>query len=432
MKTQYNILLMLVLVVFITSCNNKPKTIANTLDYNSYFNTEGESEALKKAMNNYEFWKKDLDKNPTQYPFIAKIAASQSQLFSVTGNIDYLIKAEQNLIRVNEITKYNNAGYLRALARNYISQHKFKNALALLKKAEINGENLKGTQKMLFDVNLELGNVAEAKKNLDAIKNLRDFDYLIRLSKWSDHQGNLDAAIKYMEQAKAIAESSKVKGLIQWTYTNIADFYGHAGEIEKSYNHYLKALELNPDDAYAKKGIAWIVYSYENNPEEALRILNEISKTHSSPDYHLLKAEIAQHIGDNKAKEAYTNAYMALTKNENYGDMYNAYNVELLAEDLSTIDKAFLLAKKEVDNRPTAQSYDLLAWTYYKKGDVKKALEIMQNHVVGHTFEPAVMCHLAEIYKANGQVSKAEEIKKDLLKSTFELGPVKTKEVLSI
>src|SRR5690606_18953473 len=126
---------------------------------------------------------------------------------------------------------------------------------------------------------------------------MSDFDYLIRLAKWSDHQGNLDAAIIYLEKAKTTAESSNMKGIKQWAYTNLADFYGHAGRIHDSYNHYLKALELDPNDAYAKKGIAWIVYSYEKNPDEALRILNSVMKDYLAPDYYLLKSQIYEFKG---------------------------------------------------------------------------------------------------------------------------------------
>ena len=90
------------------------------------------------------------------------------------------------------------------------------------------------------------------------------------------------------------------------------------------------------------------------------------------------------------------------------------------------------MAKLEVQNRPTAQSYDLLAWTYYKKGDVVKALEIVDTHVVGKTFEPTAMYHVAKIYKANGKKDEANSIKNELLESVFELGPMMEKDINKI
>ena len=421
----------IILLLLLVSCNTESKQITNTKDYAVYLETS-ENEMLQLANEDFKFWEKKLEKDQNQFPYLAKAAASQSQIFNKTGKIEALIKAEKYLIQVNEATQYNKAGYLRTLARNYVSQHRFKEALALLKKAEINGEGLKGTQKMLFDVHLELGNFDEAKSYLEKIRKDSDFDYLIRLSKWSDHRGNLDAAIKYMEQAKAIAETSNMPSTKQWVYTNLADYYGHEGKIEASYKHYLKALELDPNDAYAKKGIAWIVYSYEKNADEALRILNEITKTYNAPDYHLLKAEIAEFKGDFDLKDEQLKLYAEAVKNPFYGDMYNTYNALLYAENDKQAAEALKIANIEIENRPTPQSYDLLAWTYFNQGSSVEALKVAEKHVVGKTSEPDVLFHLAKIYKANGKTEKAKRLKQELLESAFELGPLMEIEIKNI
>ncbi len=431
MKTIKHYIGLLVCMIIITSCEDQTDPVTQKSDYNIYLDLV-ENDALQQAEKDLVFWENKLEKEPTQYPYVAKIAASHSRLFKITGNVNHLIEAEENLKAVNEHTHYNNVGYLRLLSRNYIAQHRFREAKTLLDKAKANGENIEATYKMLFDVELELGDVAAAKTYLERIKDLSDFDYLIRLSKWSDHEGNLDAAIKYMEQATVIAESSNINSSKEWAYTNLADFYGHAGKIQESYNYYLKALAINPTDAYAKKGIAWIVYSYEKNPEEATRILNTLTQNYQVPDLFLLKAEIAEYMKNDDVKKENINTYLALVSNDKYGDMYNAYNIELLVDSENQNDNALLLAKKEIQNRPTAQSYDLLAWSYYKKGDVKKALSIMEEFVIGHTFEPLAMYHLALIYKANGMTDKAQNLKPELESSSYELGPVLAQEISRI
>ncbi len=424
MKT--NIILLLLTVLLTSSCKDTQNKITQTSDYDIYLSNP-ENKSLKKIEADYNFWKTKLKNTPNQYPYLAKIASAESKLFASTGNIDYLKKAEENLVKLNSITNYNNAGYLRSLARNYISQHKFKEALDVLEKAKTNGENLKGTQKMLFDVHLELGNYTEAKDYLTKVKDLSDFGYLIRLSKWSDHKGDLASAIKYLERAQTIAESSQLAEIKQWTYTNLADFYGHDGQIKKSYNNYLKALQLNPDDAYAKKGIAWIVYAHEKNPKEAKRILDRIEAHHQSPDYHLFKAELAEFEGLDEQKNMHLKTYLDEVNNPNYGDMYNVYTSKLLAD--SNNEKAVQLAKIEVQNRPTPMSYDLLAWSYFNTGKKEKALEIIDTFVANKTFEPEAFFHMAKIYKANGQLQKVANLKNELLESSYELGPVTTKQV---
>lgn len=415
---------LLILVMLCVACNTSTKKdIAKINDYNHYLELE-KNETLQFAEAEYQFWNEKLIDNPNQFPYLLKKASSLSSLFQITGNIDYLIEAERDLVEANSRTHFKSAGYLRALARNYISQHRFQDALGLLNKAELNGEHLKATQYMLFDVHLELGNTKEAKNYLVDFQNFNDFDYIIRLAKWQDHEGNLTLAIKHMERALKMVESSNNAYLKQWVYTNIADFYGHDTQVKKSYMYYLKALALDPSDAYAKKGIAWIVYAHDNNPVEAMRILNRVTKHHKTPDYELLKAEIAEYMGDESSKNNYIDSYMEAVKNSKYGDMYNAYNTLLYTDELKLYDAALQLAKREVANRPTALSYDLLAWSYFKNGNLKEALKIIDSYVINKSFEPHVLYHIAEIYKENGRVEDAKKLKKELLGATYELGPV--------
>lgn len=426
--------LIFVFVTFsiVTSCKpEQTKSITNTKDYQAYLTLE-HNKALNGVKKELDFWSNKLQKSPNQYPYYSKMASANSQLFNLTGDINQLKKAEENLLAVNKKTNFNNAGYLRSLARNYISQHRFKEALDLLLKAEKNGENLTQTHFMLVDVYLELGDYKKVEQYLSIVKNLNNFDYLIRLSKYNDHLGNLDNAIKYLESSLKIAKSTKNETLIQWNYTNLADYYGHAGRIEDSYNAYLNALKINPNNSYAKKGIAWIVYSYERNPEEALRILNAIQNENSSPDYFLLKLEIADFMGNIVEKEKQTKKYLAAVSDHKYGVMYAKYNAILFADKKHKKKEAIEIAKKEVMHRPTAQSYDLLAWTYYKNGETKKALNITEKYVIGKTFEPEALLHTAFILKHNGKTLEAKEIKNELLESVYELGPLTEIEVKNI
>lgn len=425
------LIMMFCILVSVLSCTTSSKKITDSEAYNVYLEIPNNA-SLQKAEAELQFWKEKLEVNPNQFPYLSKIAGSYSSLFAITGEIEYLKNSEKTYLELNTITNYKNSSYLKGLSANYISQHKFKEALDLLTKAESIGDRLEGTQKMLFDVHLELGNYELAKSYLDTFSDDSDFDYLIRVAKWSDHRGNLDAAIKYLEKAKANAEFSKSVGAKQWIYTNLGDFYGHHGNIEASYNHFLKALDLDPNDAYAKKGIAWIVYSYEKNPDEALRILNSVTKTYKAPDYYLLKAEIAEYKGDLVMQNKQLAHYKEAVNNEAYGDMYNKYNALIYAEDKKQTAKALKIAYTEIKNRPTPQSYDLLAWTQYNHGDVKEALKVVENYIEGKTYEPHVLLHVAEIYKANGMLKEANDLKVELQESVFELGPLMAEKVKNI
>ena len=49
-----------------------------------------------------------------------------------------------------------------------------------------------------------------------------------------------------------------------------------SGEIEKSYQHFKKTLELAPANWYALKGIAWIAYANDKNITLSERLIQTI------------------------------------------------------------------------------------------------------------------------------------------------------------
>ncbi len=416
------ILLLLISFVVLSCSSKSEKQITNKVDYQSFL-IEKENKSLKKINNEIDFWQKKYDKAPNQYSYLITIASLYSQKFEITGNIEELYLTEKLLLDCNNRVKGEKAGIHRAIAKNYISQHRFKEALSHLNEAYTLGENKLATQKMLFDVQMELGNYDEAKTKLTAILDFKDFDYLIRAAKWNDHIGDLDQAIQLMESAKTIAEQSNNKGLQIWVYSNIADFYGHAGRIDDSYNFYLKTLEMDANNMYALKGIAWITFSHERNPQEALQIVNYIANHHPVPDLYLFKADIYDFLGNFSEKRNALNEYSASLEKNNYGDMYNKYNALLYAETPGEANKAIIIANKEIVNRPTPESYDLLAWAYYNNGDFDKALEVIEKHTIGKSYEPLIVFHNATILKANNKLNNENSDKADLLASIYELGP---------
>ncbi|TVZ14623.1 tetratricopeptide repeat protein [Maribacter sp. MAR_2009_72] len=418
---------LLIIMILISSCSSKENngSIAQQADYNNYL----EVKELSTSSKYFDLWNSKIRPDSMQLTSFGIVGGEYSRYFQQTGDIQYLKKAEQSLKRAVEIAAIGKAGYYRALARNYISQHRFKEALQLTDSAmAINGSKVEG-QRLYFDIHMELGNYMLAEKYLDSIRNMSDFGYMIRLAKWNDYKGDLDTTIKFMELAGKKAESAKNSELMLWSYTNLADYYGHAGRIKDSYDHYLKALAIDKHNAYAKKGIAWILFSNDNNPKEAIRILDSVTETYRAPDYFLLKAEIADYMGNDLVRTKNLDRYFTLVQDPAYGDMYNAYNLGLYLDETKQYDKALNLANREVMNRPTPEAYSWLAFSHLRKGDKEKAMELMDTHVYGKTFEPALLYQAAEVYKANGIYDKVRELKAELIGALYELGPHMEKQI---
>lgn len=213
------------LLLSFTACQQKAKGFRlNPSEYESFLQYDHQ-EDLKKMEKNFDFWETKYEQDPNQYPYLQKMAAVKSEIFNMQADISDLKDAERLLTKAVIQTHSKNSAILRSLSRNYISQHRFKDALDLLEKAEEIGDKLFATHCMLFDVYLELGNTEKASMYLNLIANEQNFDYLIRMAKWQDQKGNLNTAIDFMEKALDKAERDRNGLQVRWTHSNLGDFY---------------------------------------------------------------------------------------------------------------------------------------------------------------------------------------------------------------
>lgn len=431
MKINFIYLLSFFLIISCKDSSNENEDgdqIANSEDYNEYL-------AVQKSRTSspyFELWNSKITADSIELPSFAAVAGQYNMFFESTGDIAYLKKAEQSLQKAVEVANLDQDKHYRSLARNYISQHRFKEALIYADSAAMLSKTIPATQHLLFDVHMELGNYSKADSIQKLFADPTDFDYIIRAAKWNDYEGKLDMTLMFMEKAKEKAEASNNRSSLLWVYSNIADYYGHDGRIKDSYEHYLKTLAIDSSNAYAKKGIAWIAYSNDKNSKEALRIVDSVLTGHVSPDYYLLKAEIAEYENDEAAMNTAMDSFWKLTNDPAYGNMYNTYKIEAYAANPATVNKALELAEKEVLNRATPETYQLLALANLVNGNNVKALDIINEHVAGKTFEPEALLTMAKVYKANMMPTKVNDLKIELLEAGYELGPVKLKEIQSL
>ncbi len=437
MKHSY--FLILFAFLFITSCDkSKDKAVEGTKkivtdkkDYNTYLETDN-SQLIEDLKSDIDSLEKLVAINNTGVVDLGRLSSKLNSLYDLKGNVEHLNRSVEmqeavvkNMYIEPEKSKY-------ALAQAYIKQHRFKKADSLMRSFAADAST-KESQMLFFDIAMELGDYPKAEKMLNAIQNQKNYNYLIRAAKWNDYKGDLDATIRLMEEAKTLADQSGNPTIQIWSNSNIADYYGHDGQIQKSYDHYLKTLQLDPNNTYALKGIAWIAYSHEKNPEEALRILNKLKERHPLPDYLLDIAEIKEFQNNNEAADSLRMNFLSEVKKQSYGAMYNTYKIEqLLAGDKADTEKALQIAKQEVKNRSTPETQSLLSYALLKNGFPKQALENQKKHVVNKTYEPVAQLHTLEILIANNNKNEAMTYTEELSGASYELGPVTMKNYYQI
>ena len=409
-STQFLVLITFIGLVF-NSCTNNPEENISLYD---------PANKLIEARKEINFWENKLESTAESRTYKSKLAAALTEEFSLTADIESLKKAEE-LLQQNIAKSPNNCNARRALARNYISQHKFKEAQNQLLKAKEIGEDMRYTNLLLFDVAQELANDDEADLLLEKISTVKDFNYLIRAAKWQDGNGNLDKAITLLEEAQTKAVKSQNENQLSWIYSNLGDFYGHAGRLVDSKISFEKALELNPADYYSYKGLAYMEWAAENNTKQSLKMIKDICAHSSDPSVLILKADILEHLGEQDKANGLRNSISTTVSAASYGAMYNSFLIQnsLTQKNIAQANK---LAELEIETRRTPESYALLAVTKYYQNQKKEALELALNEVVGKTFEPKVLMNILPVTEQVDSVKKA--ILSEVKEAKYELGPL--------
>ena len=418
-------LIIIFIVSVFASCKNFIQPVTKISDYDKYMhiNSADSMISLQRIKIDMDFWMQRLKKYPEDAVAKASLAGLYSVRFKTVGDINDIHTSDSLYLIANHLFRTNSSSVYRSLAANCITQHKFLQAQLYLDTALSMGDDLYLTFLMRCDVAMELGNFYMAEKALKHIADKNNFDFLIREAKLLDHKGDLDGAIKKIEAATQKAAESKKDVLFLWAKSNLADMYGHANRYKESYQCYLDVLEKRPDYLYALKGIAWLAFSHDKNTVEAKRIVNYLATLHSLPDYDLLLAEIAAYENDRSAAADLQSRFIKTVSDRRYGDMYNKYIFYLMIDENKDFAKALQIAQWEVNNRPTSQSYDLLAWAYYNLGRKEEAFKIAKNFVEDRNYEPYALYHLGVIYAHAGYLKKAKHFMREAESSAFELGP---------
>jgi len=181
--------------------------------------------------------------------------------------------------------------------------------------------------------------------------------------------------------------------------------------------------------AHALKGIAWIAYAHDEKLDAAKEILEYLLQDQNYPEIHLLMAQIAEFEQVYTKKDYHINLFYTQATQKQNGNLYNGYLIRLLSEELEDFEQAQQIARREITNRPTPQSYELLAWVHYNRGNYERAVEIIKQYVEGKTYEPTTLYHMGLIFQASGDQLKSRKYLKEAAQSAFELGPLTVEKI---
>ncbi|MGG9972162.1 hypothetical protein ACQ33O_10245 [Ferruginibacter sp. SUN002] len=412
---------LLTVIFLFTACQHRPIHIVSEKYVDSLLQQTVIPVAYKQNAEEIKFWQQKIDpKNPGMVAEL-KYASSLATRFNLTGDINDIKRSDSILHTINRTFKDKEAAPYLGLIRHAILQHKFLLADSFLQQAQRIGIKPYESSTTSFDVDFELGRFYEAEQELKKITS-NDYGYFFRFSKLAHYRSDVDTAISSMQKALETAGTNLF--LKQAALSNLADLYLHNGQLEKAYAYYKESIQLSSADLHSIMGIAWIALVHDKNTFLAEKLLAHVQIKTKSPEPIYKLMYVAQAKGDSIKEMQYAKEFVLKVSDSVYGNMYNKYLIEIFTGVLNEPAKAEAIAKNELLNRSTSQTYAWYVWALFKNNRYSEAYNVFQNHVSGKPLEGLELYWMGKVMKGLNKGYNAEQFFKEANKNKYDLSPV--------
>jgi hypothetical protein len=415
------------LLTLFASCKNSNSKFIDRAYADNLMSHYTLPQQVKDNEKDMEFWKGRIDpKRPGQVNE-AKYAATLIARFHQFGDINDVKQAEAILKNINKTYNGTLASPFVVLTSSAMLQHHFAHADTLLQKAKKIGIDGFTDATLSFDVDFELGRYNDASLYLNKLKKAKDYSYYFRCSKFDHLNGTIDSAINGMLKAAELAKTSPfLKGI---ALSNAGDLYIHAGELQKAAVAYKECIRLNSVDFHSLMGLGWIALVHDKNDTLAERIFRFVQTKNKLPDPLFKLYQMAQARGDKALEKKYAEEFVARSTDTVYGQMYNKYVIEIYTGVLNQAAKAETLAKNELNNRATPQTYAWYAYSLFVNNKKDEAYQVFQKYVSERPLEGLELYYMGKMMKGLGKGYNANAFFKAANKNLYDLSPAMQKDL---
>ena len=417
----------LTVVLFFISCSHSKKNIVDPVFIDSFINNYKTPVSITANATDIDFWKTRINPNNPGITNETRYASALASRFNLLGDIHDLLLSDSILVKTDSIYNHREPGPLLALVSHAIMQHKFRIADSILEVAKRIGLKKYESITASFDVDFELGRYDLASSELNNIRSDDDYGYNFRKSKLAHYKGNIDTAISAMLKAFDLSES--IISLKQAALSNAADLYLHSGKFKEAYNLYHQSILMNGADNHSLLGIGWIVLVHDKNDSLAERLFQFVhSKTKAAdPVFKLIQVGDARN--DSLLERLYAADFTRQVTNPVYGGMYNKYLIELYTGILEDPAEAELLARTELNNRATPQTYAWYAWSLFANNKKDEAYKVFLQYVSGKPLESLELYWMGKMMLGLGKGYNAQQFFKAANDNRYDLSPSLSKDL---
>jgi tetratricopeptide (TPR) repeat protein len=289
---------------------------------------------------------------------------------------------------------------LRLLSASRLSQHRFREALQVARRARDLRPEDAWNYGVIGDALVELGEYDEAFESFDKMMSLRpSAAAYARVAYARELQGNLPGALEAMELAREATTAHDPEAQA-WYSAQLGELYFRMKKLEEAEREYRRAAFIFPEYPFAMIGLGKVAIA-RGQRREALNIyLEQLKRTPTlelagrigdvyADDGNLVESERYYLLGEDLAGPAIaqTEANLAL----------------FLAERNRKLQEAVKAAEAVAATRRDIFTEDALAWAYFKTGRLDDALRASSRALRTGTRDERILAHAAEIRAAVAQ-----------------------------
>ncbi|HEV2150610.1 MAG TPA: hypothetical protein VGR37_24645, partial [Longimicrobiaceae bacterium] len=234
--------------------------------------------------------------------------------------------------------------------------------------------------------------------------------------------GEVDGAYATLARTcEQFRESSLRAQRIAWCLTELARLQRERRGADAARAVLREALRVQPGYRGAMEGLADLAHA-DADWKEAARLYRSIA-TDAHPDLYLRLAEVHRALGDPSAAAACEQAFLRVAARPQ-AEALHAHPLALVyAARPSTRDEALGVALRDAGRRPSVESYDVLSWVRFRRGELHEALAASDSASRWGAPSPTMQYRRARILQALGRGGEAAVLMREALRRVDLLEP---------
>ena len=316
-----------------------------------------------------------------------------------TGSQGDLSRAESLAMQSSSLRTQRNSQALALLASIRMARHDFAGARAVAMRADSLDPNTPPHLALLGEIELELGDYAAAAAHFRAVNiGTQQFTIGARLARWYELTGRIDLARQYL--TRSIAEVDQRDDLPReqraWFHYRLGELELRAGDVAAAEKAFRAGLALKSDDIRVLGGLARSALA-RGSADDAITFGERATFIQLDPAT-LGTVSLAYAMrGDSVEAASYAHA-MSVSALQQPGAIHRAWGLFLL--DHGTVaERRTVLARARHDLRVRKDVYghDLVAWAFYRTGQVDAARAEMRLAMAQGTQDVMLTAHAVAI-----------------------------------